>query len=132
MERRGPPACSYRGDEWNRDVTVDDLLEVVGTRKTNPEHVEEWYKKADWWKKAVADFDRREAKTHAERVGETMRSREGKAEAARAPPGSRRSRSNRTVGVGPGVQVGREEAITSIRACSRKIYVDTSECHSAL
>jgi hypothetical protein len=74
-------------------VTVDDLLEVVGMRKTNPEHDEEWYKKADWWKKAVADFDRREAKTHAERVGETMSSREGKAEAARAPPGSRRSRS---------------------------------------
>jgi hypothetical protein len=44
-------------------ITAEELLE--GTYDEDgiiPGNEEEWYKKTDWWKRAIADFNRKDAK----------------------------------------------------------------------
>jgi hypothetical protein len=37
--------------KWNKDFTVDDLLDgSYDEEDKNPDDDEEWYKKTDWWK----------------------------------------------------------------------------------
>ncbi len=50
---------------WNKDVTIDHLLdESQDEEDKNPDDHEEWYKKLDWWKnrktETYEDSDKKE------------------------------------------------------------------------
>jgi hypothetical protein len=67
----GQQELVQRAAPWNKDVTVEELLEGGCDKKHGMlEDNKEWYEKTDWWEKAVSDFEQKAAEKRARAEGE--------------------------------------------------------------